>query len=367
MHRNISFLSLFLLLFATTSSSQLIINFNAAIYGQTLDGLSNVQITNSSHEDVRAKISIHVREMGNGNVLSAVIPFVLLRQGINNIDRNSFSTGRLQFSNNYYGTTLSQSGKLPEGDYEYCFQVEITDSKANWPNSFFENCFDLQLQPMTPLMLIDPVDGEESCNTRPDFLWQLPMPFPQNAKCRLVLCEVSEKQDLAEAINYNLPIISQGNIAGNQLRFPGNIPELQREKLYAWQVILYSDKTILKTSEIWSYKVKCGENKVLPNTDSYRELKETDDGNFYIANQVLRFSFNNPYNNGKLEYTITKVTDPQTAIKDLPSLKLLTGLNKFDIDLSENKSFINGNEYLLTVTLINNRKLTLRFIYKSNN
>jgi hypothetical protein len=363
MFKSISFISS-LLVFSVTSWAQIIINFNAALNGQTLDGLSNVQITNSSHEDVRIKVNIQVREMNNGNVLNTTIPFVLLRQGVNNIDRRSFSNARFLFSSNYYGTTLSQSGKFPEGDYEYCYQVEITDSKTNWPNSFFENCFNLQFQPITPLMLISPSDGEESCDSRPDFTWQLPMPFPQNAKCRLILCEITEKQDLAEAINYNLPIINQGNIAGNQLRYPSNVPELQKDKLYAWQVILYSDKTILKTSEIWSYKVKCEENKVLPNTDSYRELKETDDGNFYIANQVLRFSFNNPYNSGKLEYSISKVTDLQTAIKGLPGLKMQTGLNKFDIDLSENKSFVVGQEYLLTITLINNRRLTLRFIYK---
>lgn len=345
--------------------AQVTINFNAPVYGQSLEGVSFVQIVNNSTEDVKASVTIRVSEHTAGSVLVAALTSVPLKRGSNTLDRSVFSRARFSFGSNYYGLTLSQTGRFPEGEYEYCFEVEITDSKAPWPAPFFENCFFQELQPLTPLLLIDPADGDESCNTRPAFLWQLPAPFPAGAKCRLILSELKDKQDIAEAVNYNIPIINQGNIAGNQLLFPGGAPSLTEGKTYAWQVTVYVEKAILKKSEIWTYKVKCEQEKQEPGTDSYRELKENDAGNFYVASKVLRFSFYNPYNGGLLSYSVVNLSDPRMPLKQLPELRILPGLNKYDVDLSENKAFKNGQEYMLKVKLTNNRQLHLRFLYKN--
>lgn len=351
---------------AVSGKAQIVINFNAAIYGQNLEGLSFAQIINSSNETVTVKITIRVRESTAGNVLTGIIYSVPIRQGINTIDRAAFANGRFSFGNNNYGLMLSQSGKFPEGEYEYCIEVEITQSKVRWPVQIFENCFFQHIQPLTPLLLINPVDGDEDCNKRPDFVWQPPLPLPVNAKFRLVLTELKDKQDIIQAITYNHPLINQGNIPSGQLRYPANAPSLLEGKTYVWQVIVYTDKIILKKSEIWTYKIKCEEEKKETTGNSYRELKETDDGNFYIADKVLSFSFTNPYSEGPLVYTISSLADPEETLKGFPRLKMSSGLNKYDLDLSENKGLKEEQEYLLKIKLINGRELRLRFIYKTN-
>jgi hypothetical protein len=343
--------------------AQVTVSFNIPVYGQSLEGISFVQLFNGSNEDVKARLTVRIRESKSGTVLTAIFSGIPLRKGGNILDRASFSRGRFTFGNNYHGQTLSQTGRLPEGEYEYCFEMEITESKSTWLNPYFENCFVQQLQPMTPLLLVNPADGDENCNTRPSFLWQLPFPLPAEARCRLVLSELKDKQDIAEAINYNIPLINQGNILGNQLIFPSGAPALKEGKRYVWQVIVYIGKAILKRSEIWTYAVKCEEIKKEPVTDSYRELKESDDGNFYIAHNILRFSFHNPYSAGVLSYSIASMTDPSTTIKGLPKFKMQTGLNKYDLDLSENKSFKKGQEYILKVRLTGNREMRLRFLF----
>jgi hypothetical protein len=146
--------------------------------------------------------------------------------------------------------------------------------------------------------------------------------------------------------------------------YPTGAPDLKEGRKYVWQVTVYSGKTILKKSEIWTFTVQCEEPQKNYSGNSYRELKETDDGNFYVANKVLSFSFNNPYSNSTLTYEIRNLSDPDSRIKKLPKLKMNAGINKYDIDLSEYRSFKNDQEYLLIVTLPNNRQLRLRFIYK---
>jgi hypothetical protein len=344
---------------------QIVVNFSPAIYGQSLDGLVYAQIINSSGSALQVVETITIREISGGNVSTIkTAPFQLF-QGSNFISKAAFTNARFSFSNSYYGTTLGQTGRLPEGEYEYCFQTEITGSKPSQIPPFYENCFTLQLQPMTPLLLINPVDEDKICNKRPDLNWQLPVPLPADAKCRVLLTVIQEKQDIAEAIAFNLPVLNQGNVFGNRLMYPAGAPELKEGYRYVWQVTVYAGKTILKKSEIWTFTVQCEEEQKSQGGDSYRELKETDDGNFYIASKSLRFSFNNPYSMGNLDYTIEGISDPQSAIKKLPKLKMNAGQNNYELDLSDNSAFKDGSEYLIRVRLINNRELTLRFIYKN--
>lgn len=345
--------------------SQVTIQFNAAVYGQSLEGLSLAQILNSQQQELIARITIKVREIKAGHIVTVVIPSFMLRQGNNMIDRVAFSKGRFLFGNNNYGLALSQSGRFPEGEYEYCYEVDLSESKLPPAVPFFENCFVQELQPMTPLLLINPVDGEEDCNKRPQFIWQPPLPLPADARFRLVLVEIGEKQDIIEAINYNPPIINQGNIPVNQLSYPVNIQELKQGHRYAWQVTVYTGTTILKKSEIWVYIVKCPEESTEIITDSYREMKEQEDGNYYVANKVVRFSFNNPYNPGQLDYRIVSLAKPEQLFKNLPKLSVQSGLNKFDLDLSDKREFKNGEEYLLVVKLAAGRELKLRFTYRN--
>ena len=354
----------FALFFATGAQAQVVVNFSPAVYGQSLDGLAYAQIINSSPGNLLAKVTMRVRQ-GNMNVVTVITAPFQLHPGANEINKSAYSTARFAFGNNNYGLTASQTGKFLEGEYEYCFEVDVSASKDPRLPPVFENCFTQQLQPRTPLLLINPVDGDEICNRRPQFIWQPPMPLPADARFRLVLTEVKEKQDIVEAITYNPPVINQANIPGNTLFYPSNAPELKEGQKYAWQVIVYVAKTILSRSEVWTFTHKCQDPKKEVTTDSYRELKESDGGDFYIADTWLRFSLNNPYAAGDLNYSIAAMDEPGKPIKGMPNLKLLPGINKYDIDLSENKGFKAGKEYLLIVSLLNNRNMRLRFIYKN--
>lgn len=344
--------------------AQVVVNFAPVIYGQTLDGLVYAQIINSHSSNLKAKLTIRVRELKAGMVVTIQTPAFFIHPGANTINKSIYGGSRFSFGKNNYGLTLSQTGRFPEGEYEYCFEVDVSESKISQVSPVYENCFVHQLQPMTPLLLIDPVDGDEVCNKQPHFIWQPPVPLPREARHRLVLTEIKDKQDIAGAVTFNPALINQGNIPGNSLPYPPNAPALKEGQRYAWQVVAYVGKSIIARSEVWTFTHKCSENTTIVGTGSYRELKEMNDGNFYIANRLLSFSLNNPYSDGELSYTITSLAEPSKPIKRLPPLKIKAGLNKYDIDLSENNVFKNNQEYLLKVQLQNSRMLVLRFIYK---
>lgn len=355
----------FFFLISVSLKAQIAINFTPAIYGQTIEGLSFVQLINSSGLPTRITVTIRVKQNA-GSVLVVKTPVVILQSGINTINRKIFSESSLLFGNSIYADQLKQTGKFPEGEYEYCYEVAVLNDKNISTGEVYESCFDYNIQPLTPLILINPVDEDEMCNVRPNLIWQPPIPMVNNARFRVILTEIVPKQSPSEAISYNIPIINQSNIVGSTLFYPPNAPDLLKEKKYVWQVTVYTGKTILSKSEIWSFQIKCGDEKLNIEADSYREIKEYQDGGFYIANQILRFSFNNYYQSQKLNYSIGDLENPTENIKNLPPLTAETGINKYNIDLSEMRSFKEGRQYILKVKTADNKELQLRFIYQAS-
>lgn len=351
--------------FCYQGNAQITVNFMPSVSGQSIDGLVNGQIMSSSPSYANVMLTIRVREISHSEMLVIKTAPFKIQQGVNAFNRTAFSNARFSFADNSYGNSLRQSGKFMEGEYEYCFEIDVIESKDNSLSKHFEQCFVQNVQPLTPLLLVNPADKDQSCNKRPSFIWQPPMPLSANARFRLILTELKEKQDAIEAISYNAPVINQQEIYTNTLIFPFNAPDLQEGKTYVWQIIMYENKVISKRSELWTFSVKCRESTPSVSDESYREVKDLDDGNFFVANKHLRFYFSNPYQSGELTYSIECLSDAKAVVKNLPKLVLLPGLNKYVLDLTENNSLKENKEYLLKVFLTNNRILRLRFIYKN--
>src|SRR5689334_3765650 len=107
-------------------SQQVLINFDPAIYGQSLEGLSFAQMVNLYPQDLNGTVTIRVRETHVGNVATIRMPSFQLRKGNNTIDRLAFSRALFSFGKNKFGNLLSQSGKFPEGEYEFCFEIDLS-------------------------------------------------------------------------------------------------------------------------------------------------------------------------------------------------------------------------------------------------
>lgn len=348
---------------ACSSKAQISIAFNPALFGQSIDGLSFAQIVSPAQTEVQVALAIRVSEIGGTEVVRINTAPFWLYPGSLKIDRNAFVNARFSFANTALGNAVRQSGKFAEAEYEYCYEIEVLKAKGTVAVTNYEQCFVYKLQPLTPLLLINPLDGDEFCNKRPSFTWQPPMPLPPNAKFRLLLAELKEGQDPVEAVSLNQPLIHQANIRINSLTYLVNIPDLKEGHRYVWQVTVYLDQTILKKSEVWTFAIKCKDEQK-PLADSYRNLTGEQDGSYYVANRYLRFALTNPYVETPLSYSIQCLTDPSLSVKGLPKLTLAPGFNKYDVDLGENSAMKAGYEYVLKVYLSNNKQLLLRFRYE---
>lgn len=342
---------------------QIQIYFQPSVYGKTLDGIFFFQANNQANTTFRSKVKITVTEERTGKVAEIATPSVMIQNGLNSFNRTLLGNAVIKFNSNVIASIFRQTGKLPEGEYEYCFELIPLDSKPGLSDSY-ETCFQLSLQPLTPLLLVEPGDGENLCNKRPDFLWQSPVPVDFNARYRLVVVEVKEKQPAVEALSFNIPVINVGELRMSRCNFPSSLKDLEKGKTYAWQISYSVNNMLISKSEIWTFKIDCDEENLGTTDDSYRELKTYVEGDFYIATRQLKFAVNNEYNGGDLDYKIVNLKEADKPVSNLPILKILPGLNKYNLNLSEYRGFNSGEQYQLEVRLANGQKFYLRFTYK---
>lgn len=354
---------LLLVLQLKTAISQVTIQFLPSLHGQTIDGLAYAGIQNLTGNKLNAELVIRVNDGNGKSVVSIVVPSFLLNQGANTINRLAFSKSRFYFGTTAASKILNQTQRLPEGEYEFCYELTTTIDKSTQPGGYYESCFTHVVAPSSPLLLIDPIDGDELCNKRPTFTWQIPVPFRPENRYRLQLVKIEEGQQVIEAITNNVPVLQQMNLSSTVLLFPPNAPDLKEGNRYAWQVTVYTGETIITRSEIWTFKVACTVEQEKADGETYRQLKTVDDGGYFVTGPTLRFSFENYYQAGDLQYSIKNISDPANELRRLPDLKMQPGLNKFEIDLEKVRAIKKDQQYLLTVTSGDGRKYYVRFVY----
>lgn len=346
------------------ANGQVVIQFNPFSNGQTVTRLGNVTLNNRYPQELECKLTITVREQKMGRLLTVTTPVFPLAKGLNFVPAGIFNKSIFLFAQNNEGYLLSRTRNFADGDYEYCFAVNLYPLKGNTiPVDYYENCFNQVIERATPMMLTNPYDREVSCNSRPVFMWQPSMPIQPLVRYTFTLVEANPKQSKAEAIAYNRPLIFQPNLRGNILNYPALSPALEKGKKYYWQVLAVNSDMVVARSEIWEYSIDCGKEDTKVESDGYRELKESRDEGAYITSRWLRFAFYNPYGAAPMSYTIIDLTEKEKALKKVPVLQMQGGYNKYELDLEDMQGLIKQHQYLLTMTMNNGKKLYLGFIY----
>jgi len=354
---------LFLLVFGFVASAQTSLQFIPEVYGRNMDGLMHVSIINQS-TGFNARLNITVTERRNGKVVSLQTGIFSVGRGSTVLPSSAARGASLQFGSTKLATFVQRNGYFPEGSYDYEFNLISASSSSE--QIVIDQTFSQDLAPIAPMDLIAPYDNEEICEKRPLFSWQPLIPVINGSSYSLLLVEVKNAQNPVEALNYNLPIVNQKGIPVNLLVFPSNAKELQPDKKYAWQVTAYKDETVLNRSEIWSFKINCKDSvsEILEVDYGYRDIDDLVKGNYYVAEGFVKFALVNAYQEQRLKFEVSCITDPRIKVKSLPKITLKRGQNKIRLDISHNNAFKDGYSYILKVMMPNGVNKNLRFIYK---
>ncbi|MCZ4222504.1 DUF928 domain-containing protein [Pedobacter rhodius] len=341
---------------------QVNVNFIPEVYGTSINGLMNVTIFSTlPRNDV--KLNINVSESKAGKVLTIQTGVFSLIQGTNRIPVNVVRNARILLTTNKIADYLRRNAIFPQGFYDYDFEIIAASSSGE---IITDQTFSHDIVPPAPLDLIEPFDHDEICEKRPLLTWQPSMPAVAGMLYELQLSEIKENQNAVEALNYNLPIVNQRGIVANILVYPTVSKELIPGKKYAWQVTAYKDQTVINRSEIWQFTVNCKDSiaNVVESEYGYRSIEDLNKGNYYVAEGYVKFAVVNSYQEQKLKYEITCITDVKSKVRSLPRVTLKRGQNKIRLDISRNSSFKDGYSYIMSAHMPNGTVKSLRFIYK---
>lgn len=336
------------------------VQFVPEIYGRNVSGLLRCQISNGGAPRP-VSVSIVVKERVAGVVCVIKTPVFTLGSGSQPIPLRVAGSTAVQFSDGRSGRLLRQTNAFPSGDYEYCYTINLINSDQ----PPVEQCFDYTLAPFADLSLLDPFDGDSTCNRRPVLTWQPLLPAIPGAAYQLVLTKVKNGQSPTEAMNYNLPFINQRAIMTPILVYPPVQRELSNGK-YAWQVSAYKDQVILNRSEIWTFTVGCPDepDPVVKQVDhSYRDIVDLSKGNDYLVTDSIRFSIVNSNAEERLRYTLVTLPERGRPVRGLPKIKLSRGLNLITIGIPKSRRNA-GKDFLLRVWLPNGTLQQLRIRYE---
>lgn len=307
-----------------------------------VEDIWNLDLVSPYTQSFQAKAKAVIKSSDGKTVVELQSANFTIKSGYNSLSPTSLGTIRKNYFNNDIQEIEEITGSLPAGSFKLCVQFSCVKQDCDGLNEIpfgYElfDCIDLILNPPTPLLLAYPEDQAKLSITRPVLTWIPPMPIAMstNLTYSLVLTEMRKGQSKMDAIKRNRPLIFQDNIPTTTLPYPMDMDELEKGKLYSWQVEAWVGRTKVGTSEVWEFEIE--EKKEEPENPISFHPKNKKDLDFVIIDArtikiALDVSFirsdvtvNCKIINDKREIVLEEEINISEAISDYHTVKI-----KFD-------------------------------------
>jgi len=363
------FLSLLVTGLVSAGWGQVVITLQLPPAGATIKSqLWNFSLMNASGSSMDVQVTMTLTDVAtNQRVFTGTSKLFTLPRGIKQVQAPDVTPVTYNINNTGYGVDASPDGFLPVGVFAVCYNVVRVNSDLS--EQLAEECATIEIEPLSPPMLLMPEDSAHTDVTRPFFTWLPPMPYNlfNAARYDWVLVEVGATQTAATAVQQNIPLLSQSNLATNTFQYPMASPELDTGKLYAWQITAKNSISPVAKSEVWSFRVvKYGiDSTVHTGSKVYTPLRRSNDGSYIVCNGRLRYEYLNELNDASAAVALWDIGSAARQSVQLDSVRqsLHYGPNLVNLDLTGAHHLTNGHLYLFELT--NSRKETwyLKFEY----
>lgn len=307
--------------------------------------LWNLVLVNNGNAAIEATILLNLQDAVTGQpVLSAGSRTILLNKGV-----KMLTIADVQPVQYNYGGAIISGNYLPLGSYIACYTI-ASNTGAERPQTLADECVRVNINPLSPPLLITPADKSVSATPYPQFAWLPPAPIDMfsNLNYDLSVAEVLEGQSPAEAMLYNNPVYVNNNLKASFENYPSSYTRLDTGKLYVWQVTARNDMSYSATTQVWTFSIQPIENpQEKPVSIAYILVSRTKEagGINYIEGNNLSIKY---YSFDSEHQTTIKLLDTQGRLLQTIEQKIMYGDNFFNLTL--NGSFQPGNQYLIEIT-----------------
>jgi hypothetical protein len=247
-------------------------------------------LVNNGNDMLDIVLQLNLQDAATGQVLlSATTGNMMLSKGVKIIKANdvqpiSYTYSMSDFSRAY----------LPMGSFIVCYQV--LNSGARKESAIAEECVSVQIDPLSPPLLISPQDKSYNENPYPQFSWIPPTPFDMFSSISydLLVTEVLAGQTPTEAIQINSPIYSRFDISKSYESYATSYTKLDTGRIYAWQVVAKNILNYSIKSEVWTFKISPSSwVKELIEQTPFVKMKLINPEKGIAPNGILKIAYNN--------------------------------------------------------------------------
>jgi hypothetical protein len=320
--------------------------------------LWNISISNTSTASIEVVLQMEMKDLQTHQpVLSATSGNFILTPGIKAIQATSLEP--IQYIGTNGLADRSPNSFLPVGQYQVCYQLFQVLHIDRLPVA--DDCAQLEVEPLSPPILTMPENDSMIAINNPLFTWVPPAPTGMfgDLNYDLMITEVFDGQSPLDAIQKNLPLQQAQNLQQPFFSFPLQGPQLEKDKIYAWQISAKDQLRFAASSEVWTFKTGDKKNITAINNAIYLLMDGNNTGIADLNGYTLHIkyvSFNSLHEvsvvfreeNGKIVNTIKR------AIKQ--------GDNYLDLPL--NRPFKNNTNYSVSIADNDNKTSSLSFIIK---
>ncbi|HEX2629791.1 MAG TPA: hypothetical protein VHM26_12280 [Chitinophagaceae bacterium] len=352
-------LLVFLLLFCIKTQAQLLVNLQLPAIGlSSKSQLWNMAAVNTTNGSLQIKVSMLFTDVSTGQlVFTASSGQFTLTAGSHILQANDFMPVVYNIVNGNYGIDNSPGGLLPVGNFTICYQFDkiIGDNTER----ITEECETVEIEPISPPLLVFPEDQSILEINRPVFNWIPPAPVSlfSNLNYNLRLVEILPTQSAADAVQQNPAIFSQQNITGLATPYLSSLPALDTGKWYAWQVTANNNNTFVGRSDVWSFRItNPGIAADVSNKgQAFAKLRKEGEIHYFICNRYLNVAYDNYLPDDTVSIAIYDVTGQFTPIElDSNYLVLHPGQNLISLDVGASNSLSPNRIYQFE--LVNSRQ-----------
>lgn len=317
------------------------------------DQLWNLVVVNAGNinYDCRLKLILQDRLTGQ-EIFTATSSQFNLPSGVKQVNINTVNP--VQYN---YLTGNQQAGfhsLIPVGAYSACYILTSVSKDAN----IAEECISFDAEPLSPPILMFPVDSSRLEAAPTQFSWVPPTPVAMFEKLRyeFLVTEILQGQNAGEAIQQNLPVYNPGNLSANALNYPGSVTPFEKDKWYAWQVIARDDRQYAGKSDVWVFKIGSEPDSKPSPQDTYLLLQANIKATYRLNKKELHLKYFSHLKDYKGQITFS---DDKGNVIRTDNLKIKQGENYFDFQLT--RQFKSNTVYQVLLTDTENRSHSLTF------
>jgi hypothetical protein len=363
-------LALFFITVFAKAEAQVLINLQLPASGITIKPqLWNLSLVNAGTANVNVKIDMTFTDVANNQlVFTASTRTFTLTQQLTLLQANDLTPIIYNVVSGNYSIDADPNGFLPIGVYEVCYAVMKQNNEVF--DKIAEDCETVEIEPVSPPVLIDPADEDSIYQVRPFFTWIPPVPAMSfnNLSYDWVLVEVMAMQNSADAIQQNVPLHTEQNLMNNSLLYPYSVPPLDTGKIYAWQVAAKSSNNAISKSEIWTFKIRkeIDSLEISALSGNYIPLVNKNEAGYTTLTDDLRIEYLNEINDTSVLINFYDITGTSRAVigTDTAFKRIHFGQNFILIPVKDLPAFIHKHIYLFELINSKPERWYLKFEFR---